>query len=88
MNRSAVNSAVLAELGLLPLSVCALNLSVGFWLHLLQSDENNIAKKHFINIKRSFGSNLRSFLYQIGFGHIWENQSTFSKSKLMKASYL
>ena len=83
-----MNSAVLAELGLLPLSVCALKLSVGFWLHLSQSDENTIAKKAYcdsINIKRSFSSNLRSFLYHIGIGHIWENQSTFSQSKLMKA---
>ena len=49
VNRSAVNSAVLAELGLLPLSVCALKLSVGFWLHLLQSDENSIAKKAYLD---------------------------------------
>ena len=48
VNRSAVNPAVLAELGLLPLSVCALKFNVGFWLHLLQSDENNIAIKHIL----------------------------------------
>ena len=42
VNRSAVRSTVLAELGLPPLSVCALKLSVGFWLHLLQSDEKNM----------------------------------------------
>ena len=42
VNRSAVSSAVLAELGLLPLSVCALKLSVGFLLYLLQSDENSL----------------------------------------------
>ena len=48
VNRVEVNSAVLAELGLLPLSVCALKLSIGFWLHLLQSDENTITKKHIL----------------------------------------
>ena len=38
-----------------------------------------------INIKRSFRSNLKLFLYQIGFGHLLENQSTISYSKLIKA---
>ena len=48
VNKSAVNSAVLVELGLLSLSVCALKLSKSLWLHLLQSDENTIAKKHIL----------------------------------------
>ena len=67
VNRLAVNSAVLAELGLLPLSVCALKLRVGIWLHLLQSDENTVAKKAYldsINVNRSFGSNW--FRYYLG----------------------
>ena len=36
-----------------------------------------------IHFKRSFGSNFKSFfLFQTGFGHIWEHQSTFSKTSL------
>ena len=51
VNRSAVNSAVLAELGLLPLSMQALKLAVGYWHHVLQRNEQSNVKNAYIDSK-------------------------------------
>ena len=51
VNRSAVSSAVLAEFGLLPLSIQALKLAVGYWHHVLQSNELSIVKNAYIDSK-------------------------------------
>ena len=37
VNKAAVNAAVLAELGMYPVSIQALKLSISFWLHVLNS---------------------------------------------------
>jgi hypothetical protein len=42
VNKAAVNAAVLAELGMYPVSIQALKLSISFWLHVLNSGENSL----------------------------------------------
>jgi hypothetical protein len=42
VNKVAVNAAVLAELGMYPVSMQALKLSISFWLHVLNSGENSL----------------------------------------------
>ena len=42
MNKAADNAVVLAELGMYPVSIQALKLSIGFWLHVLNSGENSL----------------------------------------------
>jgi hypothetical protein len=42
VNKAAVNAAVLAELGMNPVSIQALKLSISFWLHILSSGDNSL----------------------------------------------
>jgi hypothetical protein len=42
VNKAAVNAVVLAEVGMYPVSIQALKLSISFWLHVLNSGENSL----------------------------------------------
>ena len=87
LNRGAVNSAVLSELGRYPLSIASLKLTIGFWLHVINSNDDsliNIAYHSNMKIKKGFCQQLKIFLKDIGFDHIWVNQNTFSKRQLIK----
>ena len=87
VNRSAVSSVVLAELGPFRLSLSSLKLSIGLCLHLFQFNKNGILKANLESEhkKKSFGSNFKSFIYPIGIAHIWGHQSTVTETNLMKA---
>jgi len=39
LNRGALNLAVFSELGVIPIAIDAIKLSVGFWNHLANSDD-------------------------------------------------
>jgi hypothetical protein len=65
-----------------PLSLNALKSSVGYWLHILNVNDNNLifhSYKDNLLIKDGLFIKLKRFLEVIGFGHIWDNQATFSK---------
>ena len=86
VHKSATNIAVLAELGLYPLSIAALKSSVICWIHLLNSKCNSLifhAYRKNQKINENLGNKLKQLFTIIGFSHIWENQGTFSKSKLL-----
>lgn len=86
VHKSATNIAALAELGLFPLSLVALKSSVSYWLHLLNANDKKLiyfSYRDNISVKDSLSNKLKTFLHLIGFGHIWDNQGTFSKSKLL-----
>ena len=88
VDRGAVNSAVLSELGRYPLYISSLKLMIGFWIHIINSNANsliNIAYHANKLIKNGFCHQLESFLKDIGFYHIWVNQNTFSKQRLIKS---
>ena len=87
VHKSASNMAVLGDIGLFPLSLNALKATVEFWFHLLKTKDNLLAKAYKDNllIKDSWCNKLKTFLKEIGFGHIWENQGTFSKHRTLKA---
>jgi hypothetical protein len=88
-HKSATNIAILGELGFYPLSLNALKSSVGYWLHILNVNDNNLifhSYKDNLLIKDGLFIKLkRFFLEVIGFGHIWDNQTTFSKLRTLSA---
>ena len=88
VNKGASNIAVLAELGLFPLSLSAIKATIGFWDHLIKADENSIAKKAYkvnLQLKDSFCGILEKLFQKLGFNHVWDNQGTFSKNRLIHA---
>ena len=90
VNRSAVNSAVLAELGLLPLSIQALKHAVGYWHHIFQINEQSIVKNAYIDskcTKKAFAKILSYSFKKINFTHVFENESTFNIKALMRAVF-
>jgi hypothetical protein len=90
VNRGAVNLAVFSELGVIPISIDAIKLSVGFWNHLVNSDDVSLIEQAYkFNFKHKlpYTSKIRLLLKKLGFCHVWENQNTFSKNKLLNAIY-
>ena len=86
VHKSATNIAVLAELGLYPLLIAALKSSVIYWIHLLNSKCNSLifqAYRENLKLNESLCNKLKQLFSIIGFSHIWGNQGTFSKSKLL-----
>jgi hypothetical protein len=86
VHKSATNIAVLAELGLYPLSIAALKSSVIYWIHLLNSKCNSLifhAYRENLKFNENLCNKLKQLFSIIGFSHIWVNQGTFSKSKLL-----
>ena len=77
--------AVLGELGMIPCSVDAIKLSVGFWHHVVNSKGTSLIRKVYDTIINSSGwysSKIKLLFDKIRFGHVWENQNTFSKNRL------
>ena len=88
VHKSATNIAVLGELGLYPLSVSALKSCVSYWLHVLKATDDKLifhAYKDNVLLKNSLFDKLRSFFHIINFGHLWENQTTFSKKRTLNS---
>ena len=86
MHKSAANNAVRAELGIFPVAIYCLRSSVSFWLHIIQSKDTKLVKISYedtCNINKSFGNIFRTFLMKLNFLHVWENQGTFSKARLV-----
>ena len=42
VHKSATNIAVLSELGLFPLSLCTIKVTINYWLHLLSANANSL----------------------------------------------
>lgn len=88
VHKSASNIAVRAELGLFPIALYCLRSSISFWLHIIESDNNKLVRKAYnesCQFIKGFGSNLKVALNKLNFTHVWDNQDTFSKSRLMNA---
>ena len=85
VNKTASNLAVLGELGMIPCSVDAIKLSVGFWHHVVNSKGTSLIRKVYDTIMNSYGwhsSKIKLLFDKIRFGHVCENQNTFSKNRL------
>jgi hypothetical protein len=81
-----INFKIVGPLGLYTLSIAALKSSVIYWIHLLNSKCNSLifqAYRESLKLNESLYNKLKQLFSIIGFSHIWENQGTFSKSKLL-----
>ena len=70
---------------MIPCSVDAIKLTVGFWHHVVNSKGTSLIKKVYDTIINSSGwyiSKIKLLFDKIRFGHVWENQNTFSKNRL------
>ena len=87
VNKAAVNLAVPGELGMYPISIQALKSAVEYWLHVINSDNNLLrdAYKSNLQLSDSFVSKIKILLNKLNFSHVWINQSTFSKRRLVFA---
>ena len=60
-------------------------LSVGFWHHVVNSKGTSLIRKVYdiiINSSGWYSSKIKLQFDKIRFGHVWENQNTFSKNRL------
>ena len=88
VHNSAANNAVRAELGIFPLAIFCLKSSVNYWLHVIELNDNNLVYNAYsdeISRDTGFSHKLKLFLGKINFSHVWANQNTFSKAKLLHA---
>jgi hypothetical protein len=80
VHKSATHIAVLAELGLYPLSIAALKSSVIYWIHLLNSKYNSLifhAYRENLTLNESLCNKLKHLFSIIGFSYIWNSTLTF-----------
>ena len=89
VHSKASNFAVLSELGRLPLLLSTISSCVNFWLHILQSDSETLLSKAYIeqynssSDKRLWIQFIKNILCDLGFSHVWNNQSTFNPVALL-----
>ena len=86
VHKSATNIAVLSELGLFPFSLCTIKATINYWLHLLSANANSLIYHSYQEnalLKDGLCSKIKLLLAEIGFTHVWVNQGTFPKSKLL-----
>ena len=76
---------VQVKFGMIPYSLDAIKLTVSFWHHVVNSKGTSLIRKVYDTIIKSSGwysSKIKLLFDKIRFGHVWENQNTFSKNRL------
>ena len=61
---------------------------VSYWLHVIELNDSNLVYNAYsdkISRDTGFSHTIKLFLGKINFSHLWANQSTFSKAKLLHA---
>ena len=91
VNKTAPNLAVLGELGMIPCSVDAIKLCVGFWHHVVNSNPDSLINKIYLSSVNNnsdwYRIKMKLLFDKVGFNHVWENQNSFSKNRLTYAIY-
>lgn len=65
-----------------------LKLSVGYWHHLVNAKVDSLvyfAYKANLKLNNRYASKIEQVFLKSGFQHVWENQNTFSKKRLIFA---
>ena len=90
VHSKACNFAVISELGLFPLIISILANCINVWLHAIQSHRDSLVHKAYLEQKNSSKSQnncwlqfVKSLLNDLGFSHVWKNQSTFNVASLL-----
>ena len=70
-----------------PISIQALKSAVEYWLHVINSDNSLLQDAYRSNLQLSdgFASTIKILLNKLNISHVWINQSTFSKRRLVFA---
>ena len=81
---------VLGELGRFPLGIKMISQVIGFWGHILDSNQNSLLHQMYdLMVSSSKTTPWLQFTKQLltvsGFGHVWKNQFTFNTNKLQFA---
>ena len=88
VNRSAVNMAVLAETGRFPIAIHTIKTIIRYFFHIIQAPDTSLIKRIYtesLEQKNTFIKKVENLFNILGFSHVWENQGTFSISRLEKA---
>ena len=71
-----------------PVFIEALKLSIGFWLHVIKSDNNCLLKDVYcsnLQLTNGFAKKIEQLLATLNFSHVWKNHDTISKMRLLYA---
>ena len=63
-----------------------LQASTNFWVQLVNLKESSLAYQAYndsMNIPKGFAQKFKIFLHNINLSHLWNNQNTFSKQRLV-----
>ena len=88
VHKKAAKMPVLAELGRYPLSLGLICQTVSFWIHITESNEDSYLKQAYKDMLKDHTQStcwvrfLKNMLYNLGLGHVWQNQSTMSHKRL------
>ena len=89
VNSKACNFAVISELGQFPMLISILTSCINFWLHTIQSNKDSLISKAYqeqmndSGVKCMWLQSVKNILFDLGFSHVWANQSTFNPSALL-----
>lgn len=87
----ASNFAVHSELGQFPLLITILTSCLNFWIHITQSNTDTLLTKAYMEQLNGSADKsrwilfIKNILYDLGFSHVWDNQSTFNSFALLNA---
>lgn len=87
VNKTSANMAVLGDLGMFPCSIDALKLSIGYWYHLVNSRSSSLIYAIYNSLHTDtcnwYKSKIKNLFEKIKFDHVWKNQNSFSKNRLV-----
>ena len=71
-----------------PISIHALKSAIEYWLHIICKSEDTLLYKAYEtnrSLPDNFATRIKILLNKFHFSHVWDNQSTFSKMRLLHA---
>ena len=91
VHSKASNFGFLSKLGQFPLIISIITSCINFWVHVVQSKINSLISQAYWEQCNTLGGKsmwlnfVKNVLYELGFSHVWENQSTFSGMALVSS---
>ena len=85
----ASNFAVFSDLGQFPMLISTIARFINFWIHTIQSSNESLLSGAYweqctnLVLKCLWLSFINNILTDLGFSHVWINQSTFNASALL-----
>lgn len=70
---------------MLPISIYAFKSAIENWLDFVNSKDSllSLAYKTSLDLKNTYATKIKDLLHKLNFDHVWVNQTTFSKRKLL-----